>query len=134
MPIDCSDEGYALSFRRMMLSVGAYQHSSDVNAFRSPRDIALQAELDCKSLQDNGAERPPSCLELIDAKADLTNCRGEAAPLGKYPLAMLTAEENLGHDLFCGLCNEVLPGPPGAPPRGDDLDNNGLLRNVNGAF
>ncbi len=134
VPIDCSDDAYALSFRRMMLSVGAYQHSSDINSFSSPRDIALQAELDCKSLQDNGAELPQQCDDLIAAKATLTDCRGNAAVLGKFPLAMLPPEANFGHDLFYGLCNEVLPGPPGAPPRGEDLDNNGLLRNVNCAF
>ncbi len=64
---------YQVTFRRIALSIGAWQTSADVNSFTSKRDIALQRE-----------------REGIDV---------DSTP-GKFPLVSLTAQENFGHDLF----------------------------------
>jgi cytochrome c peroxidase len=84
VPIDCTDtdvainaedvvndlkaspeKAFDISFKRIMLSVCAWQASDDLNSFSSKRDKALAADAD-----------------------------------GKFPLDGLTAQENLGHDLF----------------------------------
>jgi cytochrome c peroxidase len=60
VPIDCSDDtpvavhaadvaveySFDISFKRLMLAVGAYQASEEVNSFTSKRDIALAADSD----------------------------------------------------------------------------------------
>jgi cytochrome c peroxidase len=71
-PIDCVETGdpntgLNKSFKRLAVSLAAYQGSRDVNSFSSKRDLALANKAD-----------------------------------GKFPLAGLTDQENLGHDLFYG--------------------------------
>lgn len=75
---DASDDVVAesefdISFKRIMLAVGAWQDSRDNNSFSSKRDIALRREL---------------------AGIDVDETPGE------FPLVGLTDQENLGHDLF----------------------------------
>ncbi len=103
-PIDCSASGLNKSFKRIAVSLAAWQSSSEVNSFSSKRDIALKGELDG-----------------IDI---------DSTP-GAFPLVGLTAQENRGHELFyntilnpnfslpitnCALCHSDNPGPP---PFGD---------------
>lgn len=64
---------YEVNFRRIGLSLAAWQASAEVNSFTSKRDIALQRELDG-----------------IDV---------DSTP-GQFPLVGFTAQENYGHDLF----------------------------------
>jgi cytochrome c peroxidase len=55
-PIDCSDtvvpdlteKQFDISFKRLMLAVGAWQSSGDLNSFSSKRDIALRNDADGK--------------------------------------------------------------------------------------
>ena len=42
--IDCTD--YDITFKRLMLAVGAWQHSNELNSFSSKRDIALAKDAD----------------------------------------------------------------------------------------
>lgn len=166
MPIDCSGDPvsvaengeqfdpYQLSFRRLMLAVGAYQHSSDINSFSSKRDYALYTELMCRDgilptgLWHDIEVDTDSCDDLMAAKValaeELTTLeqrqalvdQGVAIPIqvawARFPLGMLTVEENFGHDLFYGEINEGGGGPVGPPPQ--DIDGNGLARNVSCSF
>jgi len=118
-----AEKEYDISFKRLMLAVGAWQHSSELNSFSSRRDIALRAELACLS----GA---PNADPAVCADPKYTGSPGE------FPLVGLTDQENYGHDLFyatrfapmtvetadgpvnkfsnCAFChadNPVLPGP-----------------------
>ncbi|MCY0992178.1 hypothetical protein OV203_33885 [Nannocystis sp. ILAH1] len=82
--IDCSNAGFMLSFKRIGVALAAWQSSSEVNSFSSKRDIALAAEIE---------------LEGEDVA---------------FPLQGLTAQENLGHELFygkanCALCHSNTP-------------------------
>ena len=101
-----------ITFKRLMLSVGAYQHSSDINSFTSKRDFALRAELACidnafKEYKDSTVCKAVRNLQKTDPEKEY----------GKFPLVLLTDQENLGHDLFY---NEAFPPFPGnVPPRGD---------------
>ena len=112
-PIDCSDNAVAISapdadvfpelefdisFKRLMLAVCAWQHSSELNSFSSRRDAALRAELACLA----GA-----------ADADPAVCGHEnyVDSPGTFPLAGFTDQENLGHDLFYNTAF-----PRGEPP------------------
>ena len=74
-PTDESDDekAFDISFKRLMLAVGAWQGSLDVNSFSSKRDKALKRELDGIDVDDTP---------------------------GEFPLVGLTDEENYGHDLF----------------------------------
>jgi cytochrome c peroxidase len=80
-PCDCGDNiypgtalrAYEVNFRRIGLSLAAWQASPEVNSFSSKRDMALQRELDG-----------------IDV---------DSTP-GQFPLVGLTDRENYGHDLF----------------------------------
>jgi cytochrome c peroxidase len=105
--IDCRDEpvligasdvgapekAFDISFKRLILAVGAWQHSKELNSFSSKRDIALQRELDGKDT--------------------------DATP-GQFPLVGLTAQENYGHDLFYASFFRPLlvpnPNDPAGPP------------------
>ncbi len=102
-PIDCNQQGdppaYHISFKRIAVAVAAWQGSSDVNSFSSPRD-------DC-----------------IRRPAQFDN---DATP-GKFPCANLSLEANRGHDLFftpiaqggagCSAChNNKGPGSDGNEP------------------
>jgi cytochrome c peroxidase len=98
--IDCSDNPVTyfaadtggeteadISFKRLMLAVGAWQHSADLNSFSSIRDLALQAERAC-------VEGAPDADPAVCAHEDFANSPGT------FPLVGLTDEENLGHDIF----------------------------------
>ncbi|MFT3925962.1 MAG: cytochrome c peroxidase [Myxococcales bacterium] len=104
-PIDCSDRTvsvsaddvspaveaeFDISFKRLMLAVGAWQHSSELNSFSSKRDLALRAELAC--LEHSPDADPKVC----------THPNYSGSP-GRFPLVGFSAEENLGHDLFYNL-------------------------------
>lgn len=98
-PITC-EERLAVNYKRIAVSLAAYQSSPEVNSFSSKRDIALKRELDGIDVDDTP---------------------------GQFPLKGLTAQENLGHDLFystlanplivngvpkitnCGLCHANTP-------------------------
>lgn len=114
-PLDCSDRPVAIhaadvdgpeaafdiSFKRLMLAVGAWQASAELNSFSSRRDRALRAELSC--LHGDADADPAVC-----ADEDYLNSPGS------FPLAGFTDQENLGHDLFY---NTLFPaGPPALPP------------------
>ncbi len=79
--INCKDEvygtkgfkAYEVNFRRIALSLAAWQSSKEVNSFSSKRDWALQRELDGIDVDDTP---------------------------GEFPLVGLTEQENYGHDLF----------------------------------
>jgi cytochrome c peroxidase len=96
--VSASDVGavetqFDISFKRLMLAVGAWQHSNELNSFSSKRDIALQREIDGKDV--------------------------DATP-GRFPLVGLTAQENYGHDLFYATFIRPLfvpnPNDPAGPP------------------
>ncbi|MFV8818734.1 cytochrome c peroxidase [Haliea sp. E17] len=122
--INCEEEpednpAFRVAFKRIALSLSAYQGSPDVNAFSSLRDLALYKELDCGG--DAGFSEYASaqdCLDLAEAKPDVTTW-------GQFPLAFvglgLPDEQirkiNRGHDLFYGVAtaaddlNDGNPGP-----------------------
>ncbi len=116
--INCSDEPVAvsasdvgaaetqfdISFKRLMLAVGAWQHSKDLNSFSSKRDIALRAEIACM-------EGAPDADPAVCTHPNYLNSPG------KFPLVGLTDQENLGHDLFYNrLPNPFAPPAPIGPP------------------
>lgn len=143
--VSASDAGGAetqfdISFKRLMLAVGAWQHSRELNSFSSRRDIALHAEQACLA----GA---PDADPAVCTHPDYLNSPG------KFPLVGLTAQENLGHDLFynrlpipfapaagnggppfnvaarpdlprtnCSFCHADNPGPVGPGPRDDGTE------------
>lgn len=87
-PIDCRDvpvqnggteKQFDISFKRLALAMGAWQSSPDLNSFSSKRDVALR-----------GAP--------VHADTGF-----------KFPLAGLTDQENLGHDLFYGIKSDLNP-------------------------
>ncbi len=106
------EKAFDISFKRLMLAVGAWQHSGEVNSFSSRRDRALRAELACVE----GAS---------DADPAVCNHPDFINSPGKFPLVGLTAQENLGHALFynirfnprfdglpaanCGFCHSENP-------------------------
>jgi len=92
------ERAYDLSFKRLMLAVGAWQASSDLNSFSSKRDVALRAELACVA-------GDPTADPAVCQHADYLNSPG------KFPLVGFTAAENLGHDLFYNTAF-----PRGTPP------------------
>ena len=73
---DCK-KGVDICFKRIAVSISAWEHSDEVNSFSSLRDFALE--------QDN-----------------------DSTP-GEFPLAGLSNEENLGHDLFYGITSPLNP-------------------------
>jgi cytochrome c peroxidase len=119
-PIDCSvnpveihgadlsgdelpEKEYDISFKRLALAMGAYQHSFELNSFSSKRDRALRAELACVN-NPNG----PDCDSNVRTHPNFFNSPG------KFPLVGFTDQENLGHDLFY---NTAVPfGPNPTPP------------------
>ena len=108
---------FDISFKRLMLAVGAWQHSTELNSFSSKRDMALRAELACACAEGNSNLNYPGdevCAIVGDA-ADPSVCSDQNyinSP-GKFPLVGFTAQENLGHDLFY---NTAPPFPPQPPP------------------
>ncbi len=85
--VDTQEKAFDISFKRIMLAVGAWQHSAELNSFSSRRDIALREELAC--LQGAADADPEVCSDpdYLDSP-------------GKFPLVGLTDQENYGHDLF----------------------------------
>lgn len=82
--INCTDANFMLSFKRIAVALAAWQASGEVNQFSSKRDKALAAE---------------RVLEGANVA---------------FPLQGLTAQENLGHELFygranCALCHSDAP-------------------------
>ncbi|WP_295802052.1 cytochrome-c peroxidase [uncultured Microbulbifer sp.] len=104
-----------ITFKRLMFSVGAYQHSKDINSFSSKRDLALRAELACidNTLKDY---KDPAVCKMV-RNLQKSNPDKE---FGKFPLVLFTDEENLGHDLFYNWRFPFPGGPRGALAR-DDL-------------
>lgn len=116
VPIDCNDSPVAesspdvdtperafdISFKRIILAVGAWQRSSELNSFSSKRDRALQGELNCLDA-DPTDDDPAVCSDpaFLDSP-------------GKFPLVGFTDQENLGHDLFYNVAF-----PRGPAPRPD---------------
>lgn len=96
--LDSPETNFDISFKRLMLAVGAYQHSSDVNSFSSRRDIALRLENACA---DNDESTP--CWPIVKNHPNYKNSPGN------FPLIMLSEEENYGHDLFYGIESELNP-------------------------
>jgi cytochrome c peroxidase len=87
------EKQFDISFKRIMLAVGAWQHSRDLNSFTSKRDAALRAELACR----NGSP---------DADPNVCNHPNYINSPGEFPLVGLTGQENLGHDLFYNTIRE----------------------------
>ncbi len=121
-PIDCSDTpvaihgddvdgelAYDISFKRIALAIGAWQHSAELNSFSSKRDRALRQELACI---DGGQGE-------FAAYYDPWVCAAEPADnWGKFPLVGFTEQENYGHDLFY---NTNFPPIPGRSPPHPEL-------------
>lgn len=110
--LDCRDvpafegsleKAYDISFKRIILAVGAWEHSSDLNSFSSRRDLALRAELACVE----GAE---DADPAVCAHPDFLDSPGD------FPLVGFTPEENRGHAIFV---NKAFP--PGTPKAFPDL-------------
>ena len=116
-PIDCSSDTVAISapdanptperkfdisFKRLMLAVGAWQHSAELNSFSSKRDRALRAELACLYPDD------PEFAAYFDNS--VCNDPDYINSPGTFPLVGFTDQENLGHDIFY---NFDPPGPAG---------------------
>lgn len=87
LDVDHLETAFDISFKRLMLAVSAWQHSSELNSFSSKRDLALRAELAC-------LEAAPDRDPAVCSHADYLGSPG------KFPLAGFTKQENLGHDLF----------------------------------
>jgi cytochrome c peroxidase len=83
------EKNFEIAFKRLMLAVGAYEHSSDMNSFSSKRDNALRAELACTDNEFSDYYDPKVCKHENYLNSP-----------GKFPLVGLTDQENLGHDLF----------------------------------
>jgi cytochrome c peroxidase len=108
------EKQFDISFKRIMLAVGAWQHSKELNSFSSKRDIALRQELAC--LGGGTGDYAEYYDPTVCAAEDSSNW-------GKFPLVGLTDQENLGHDLFYNtLGNPFAPAGPGA----NDLPNPAL--------
>ncbi|WP_290577996.1 cytochrome-c peroxidase [Ketobacter sp.] len=101
-----SETKFDISFKRMMLAIGAWQSSADLNSFSSRRDVALRQELACFDAE---------YAEYYDA-AVCKHADYLTSP-GRFPLVGLTDQENLGHDLFYNTNFPPIPGRQ--PPRTD---------------
>ncbi|MEW8506791.1 MAG: cytochrome c peroxidase [Candidatus Thiodiazotropha sp.] len=88
-PEERPEREFDISFKRLMLAVGAWQSSAEVNSFSSKRDIALRAELAC-----HDEEFSEYLDHSVCGDADYINSPGT------FPLVGLSDQENLGHDLF----------------------------------
>jgi len=114
---DGPESRFDISFKRLMLAVGAWQHSNELNSFSSKRDNALRAEIAC-------VEGSPDADPAVCSDPKFVGSPGE------FPLVGLTDAENLGHDIFysvfnnpapglpvanCSVCHSDNPGGPGAP-------------------
>jgi cytochrome c peroxidase len=88
-PIDCNQQGdppaYHKSFMKLAVAVAAWQGSSDVNSFSSPRDACIR-------------QVPDPTNGIVDGD-------------GVFPCDNLSDEANLGHDLFYGRNDTGLNNP-----------------------
>ena len=121
--IQCDQNNYSTSFKRIAVALAAYQDSPEVNSFSSKRDNALRTELAClteveiktlpwaQNLTDAEFDDIVSRFGLVADDEDL--CEADSSP-GAFPLAGLTPEENWGHDLFYAAAVQFVP--PGSPP------------------
>ncbi|MFP2768685.1 cytochrome c peroxidase [Oceanisphaera sp. KMM 10153] len=135
--IQCDQNNYSTSFKRIAVALAAYQDSPEVNSFSSKRDNALRAELAC--LTEGDIKLLPWAQNLTDAEFDdivsrfglVPNdpslCQADNSP-GAFPLAGLTPEENWGHDLFYAAAVLFNPAQPKPILAGDigtcDADGN----------
>ncbi|WP_067082708.1 MULTISPECIES: cytochrome-c peroxidase [Microbulbifer] len=101
-PLNCSnviayngERHLDITFKRLMMSVGAYQHSKDINSFTSKRDLAIRAELACIDSDFRDYWNPSVCTDVQTLQASNPD-----KEYGKFPLVLFTDQENLGHDLF----------------------------------
>ncbi len=109
--VDGNETNFDISFKRVILAVGAYEHSSDMNSFSSKRDKALRAELAC-------LDKEGEFKDYYDAKVC---AQKNPDDYGKFPLLGLTDQENDGHDLFygkarCSACHSDNRGEDGTEP------------------
>lgn len=109
--VDANETNFDISFKRVILAVGAYEHSGDMNSFSSKRDKALYAELAC-------LDKEGEFKEYYDSKVC---AQKNPDDYGKFPLLGLTDQENLGHDLFydearCNRCHSDNGGDDGTEP------------------
>ncbi|WP_346837423.1 cytochrome c peroxidase [Microbulbifer sp. SAOS-129_SWC] len=100
-----SDSFADISYKRIAMAVGAYQHSPDINRFDSKRDIAIRSELACIDQQYSSYYNPTVCFKV--RRMRYTNPDKE---YGKFPLVSFTDQENLGHDLFYNVDLPFIPG------------------------
>ncbi len=110
--INCSTETAAggdtftdISFKRLAIAVGAYQHFADVNRFDSRRDRAIRSELACVDDSFRDYYNPQTCHRV----RQLQNSNPDKE-YGRFPLVGFTAQENLGHDLFYNVDPPFVPG------------------------
>ncbi|WP_193161655.1 cytochrome-c peroxidase [Microbulbifer hainanensis] len=110
-PLNCSpgvavygESYFDISFKRLMMSAGAYQSMKDINSFSSKRDIAIRTELAC--IDSDFSEYRNS---IVCSQVRQMQYKNPDKEYGKFPLVMFTDEENLGHDLFYNI---ELPAPP----------------------
>lgn len=125
--IDCSDtpvavkagdvseeRAFDITYKRLMLAVGAWQGSEDLNSFSSKIDNTLRAELACAcaGFGTGVTVTPdPETCAVVQSYLNPAVCTHEDylnSP-GEFPLAGLTEQENLGHDLFFGATSTLNP-------------------------
>ena len=109
--VEGNETNFDISFKRVILAVGAYEHSSDMNSFSSKRDKALRAEIAC--LDEEGEFKAYYDSKVCDQK--------NPEDYAKFPLLGLTEAENEGHDLFyakarCSACHSDIRGDDGTEP------------------
>jgi len=144
--IDCSDtpvtvvagdvteeKAFDITYKRLMLAVGAWQGSEDLNSFSSKIDNTLRAELACAcaGIGVDGITDPEIC-DVVQGYLNPAVCTHEDyldSP-GKFPLVGLTAQENLGHDLFFGATSTLNPTGKNANCAGCHSDNPPRLPNA----
>ena len=117
-PDEYPEKAYDISFKRIAMSLGAYQASFEVNSFTSKRDFALEQELACACAEGSDSVNYPGeeiCAEIrVRAKRSICLDDKYINSPGKFPLVGLTDQENLGHDLFYNVAPPF--GPPVEPP------------------
>jgi cytochrome c peroxidase len=107
--INCGDKPednppYHRSFKLINLAVAAYEASTEVSPFNSPRDIALYKEFAC--LHAAGDATYAEYAEYYDALFCNSGKEGGVA-WGEFPLKDLSSEVNWGHDIFYGVSSDL---------------------------
>lgn len=133
---DAPEKAFDITYKRLMLSVAAWQASKDLNSFSSKHDFALRAELACACQNPAGAEYPgDEVCAVVGSDASPAVCADAdyLDSMGTFPLVGLTAQENWGHDLYFGFTSEL--NPTGKNGRcGDCHINNPPRRGPGGIF